>query len=143
MARTKKTWQEKLSDAKAKPGLPKVFYCEKSRQSFVVPSPGEIEEMIRRVSRGRVITIQQVGLRIKNAHGADAACPITTGIFTWLIAHAAEEQAAAQVPGGASRPAGGKAAVPWWRLLKTGGGTPSIPAAGPRSSSAWRPRAIA
>jgi len=112
MARTKKTWQQKLADAKAKPGLPKVFYCEKSRQRLVVPSPGEVEEIIARVPRGRVITIQQVGLRLKEVHGADAACPMTTGIFAWIIANAAEEQAAAL---------GGKAAVPWWRLLKTGG----------------------
>lgn len=111
MARAKKTWREKLDDAKAKPGLPKVFFCEKAKQRLVVPSPAEIERIIRSIRPGNVLTMDQVCQRLRETHKADQACPMTTGIFAWLIAHASEESAA----GGDKRPA------PWWRLLKTGG----------------------
>jgi len=39
------------------------------------------------------------------------ACPITTGIFAWIAAHAAAEAEAA----------GKKSVTPYWRTLKTGG----------------------
>ena len=38
-------------------------------------------------------------------------CPLTTGIFAWLAAHAAEEAAAE----------GKKGITPYWRTLKSGG----------------------
>ena len=44
-------------------------------------------------------------------HGATIGCPITTGIFAWIAAHAAAEAEAA----------GKKRITPWWRTLKTGG----------------------
>ena len=44
-------------------------------------------------------------------HGATIGCPITTGIFAWIAAHAAEEAAAA----------GAKRVTPYWRTLKVGG----------------------
>ena len=97
MPRPRKSWQEKLADAKAKPGLPKVFFCTKARQRLVVPSPAEIESIIRRVPRRRLVTFAQIGQLLCKTHNADAACPMTTGIFTWLVAHAADE-AAAQGP---------------------------------------------
>ena len=44
-------------------------------------------------------------------HGTTIACPITTGIFAWIAAHAADEGEAA----------GAKRITPYWRTLKTGG----------------------
>jgi len=111
MARAKKTWREKLAAAKAKPGLPKAWFCKKAKQTLVVPSPDEVEAIIRRVRRGRLITMGQVGDLLRKAHGADVACPMTTGIFASLIAHAAEEE----------EQAGRRRVPPWWRLLKAGG----------------------
>ncbi len=111
MARTKKSWQEKLAAAKAKPGLPKRFYCEKSKQHMVVPSPGEVEEIIRTVRRGKLITMAQIARQLQQTHRVDLACPMTTGIFAWIIAHAAQEAQAE----------GAKRVPPWWRVLKTGG----------------------
>lgn len=49
MARGKKTWREKLADAKAKPDPPKVFFRKQSGQTIVVPSPGEIAQRLRAV----------------------------------------------------------------------------------------------
>jgi hypothetical protein len=39
------------------------------------------------------------------------ACPITTGIFAWIAAHAADE----------AEREGKKRVTPYWRTLKTGG----------------------
>ena len=44
-------------------------------------------------------------------HRTDFACPITTGIFAWIAAHAAAEAEAA----------GRKRITPFWRTLKVGG----------------------
>jgi len=106
-----KTWAEKLAIAKAKPGLPKVFFCDQSKMRFVVPSPTEVEQIMATVPKGKLITMTQIGQRLRQAHNVDIACPMTTGIFAWIVAHAAEESAAA----------GAADVVPWWRVLKTGG----------------------
>ncbi|HEV7226522.1 MAG TPA: methylated DNA-protein cysteine methyltransferase, partial [Pirellulales bacterium] len=44
-------------------------------------------------------------------HHATIGCPITTGIFAWIAAHAAEEAAAL----------GKVRTTPYWRTLKSGG----------------------
>jgi alkylated DNA nucleotide flippase Atl1 len=115
MPRAKKTWREKLAAAKAKPDLPKVFFCEKCKQRLHVPSPDQVERLMGLIPAGRVATIAQLADRLKTDNDADLACPMTTGIFAWIIAHAAEEDRAVGAGGGHD------AGVPWWRLLKAGG----------------------
>jgi hypothetical protein len=67
---------------------------------------------MKRVRRGRVTTIDQIRTQLAAAHGATIACPITTGIFAWIAAHAADE----------SERAGRRRGVtPYWRTLKSGG----------------------
>ncbi|NLX97881.1 MAG: MGMT family protein [Rhodopirellula sp.] len=107
MPHVRKTWRQKLDAAKAKVSECKVFKCEQSGKVFVVPSPVRLEQIIRSLPWGELITMQQLAQRLAAEHGADLACPMTTGIFCRLIAEAVEES---------SRPG----AVPWWRVLKTG-----------------------
>lgn len=57
---------------------------------------------------GKLIIINEIRERIAKKHGATIGCPITTGIFAWIAAHAADEAAAA----------GAKAFTPYWRTLK-------------------------
>lgn len=111
MARKSKTWLEKLADAKAKIPKPHKFYCEKSKQHFVIPTVQEIEDHMRGVKKGRLTTMKQMSDLFRAKHKVDMCCPMTTGIFAWIIAHAANEQ----------EEAGAKRVVPWWRTLKTGG----------------------
>ena len=61
--------------------------------------------------KGKLIIINQIRLMLARKHKATIGCPITTGIFAWIAAHAAEE-AAEQ---------GKKRITPYWRTLKTGG----------------------
>jgi len=44
-------------------------------------------------------------------HKATIGCPITTGIFAWVAANAAEER----------KQKGEKSVTPYWRTLKVGG----------------------
>ncbi len=97
--KTTKTWREKLAESR---DLPK---------TMVIPSPAEVDEVMRRVPKGRLATISEVRACLAKKHGTDIACPMTTGIFAWIAAHAAEE----------ARAAGEKDMTPYWRTLKSGG----------------------
>ena len=115
MSRTKKkTWQEKLADNK---GFPKVCAIDETKTkrwgtgTFVIPAPREVDELMRRVPKGKVITIDDLRQALARRHGATIACPITTGIFAWIAAHAAAE----------AWSEGRKNITPYWRTLKTGG----------------------
>lgn len=114
MGSQRKSWIEKLKDAK---GLPKVVSIKKSQEkkwgkgTMAIPSPMEVDKVIRRVPYGRVILINQIRQRIAKRHKATIACPITTGIFSWIAAYAAEEM----------RMAGRVDISPWWRVLKGDG----------------------
>lgn len=112
--KTKKSWREKLADDK---GLPKV--CEVTGKlskrwgegCFVIPAPREVDALMKQVPRGRVVTINELRAALARKHKTDFACPITTGIFSWIAAHAAAEAEAA----------GAKHITPFWRTLKMGG----------------------
>ena len=110
----KKTWAEKLADSK---GLPKVGpVCGKMSTrwgtgTMVIPAPVEVDALMKQVPKGRVVTINELRAALATKHKANFACPITTGIFSWIAAHAAAE----------AEMVGGKRVTPYWRTLKTGG----------------------
>lgn len=110
----KKTWQEKLADDK---GFPRVSEIDASKSkrwgtgTFVIAAPREVDELMRRVPKGRLVTIDELRKVLARRHRATIACPITTGIFAWIAAHAAFEAEAE----------GKKNTTPYWRTLKTGG----------------------
>ena len=114
MPKAKISWQAKLADDK---GLPKVVeITDKMSQRWgtgtvCIPAPREVDEIMRQVPEGRVITINQIRALLARKHGASIGCPITTGIFAWVAAHAADEAAAE----------GKKDVTPYWRTLKTSG----------------------
>lgn len=110
----RKSWQAKLADDK---DLPKVIPIagKLSRRwgegTCAIPAPREVDALIRRVRKGRLTTINCLRAAVARRHGATIGCPITTGIFAWIAAHAAEEAAAE----------GQRRITPWWRVLKEGG----------------------
>jgi alkylated DNA nucleotide flippase Atl1 len=113
--RSRKSWREKLADSKDLPRvqvIPDRMKNKWGRGTLVIPAPGEVDEMMRRVPKGKVTTINHIRAAIAKKHGATIGCPMTTGIFAWIAANAAEEVTAAKP----------KARVtPYWRTLKTGG----------------------
>ena len=114
MPRKRKSWQEKLADSKDLPKVEKIApHMSKrwGRGTVVVPAPIEVDAVMKRVPRGKLITINEIRDVLAQRHGATIACPITTGIFAWIAAHAADEAAAA----------GKRRITPYWRTLKSGG----------------------
>ena len=81
------------------------------RRRVTVPAPREVDALMRQVPKGRLVTINELRAVLAKRHKAEFACPITTGIFSWIAAHAAAEAEAE----------GAKRITPYWRTLKTGG----------------------
>jgi alkylated DNA nucleotide flippase Atl1 len=110
----RKSWREKLTEKK---DLPKVVSLkgEAKRRwkadTVAIPSPVEIKEIMDSVPKGRLITVNEIREEIARRHGADIGCPLTCGIFSWIVAHAAEEEAGE----------GRKRITPYWRTLKAKG----------------------
>jgi hypothetical protein len=110
----RKSWREKLADDKDLPKVGKIegkLATRWGRGTMVIPAPREVDALMRRVPRGKLVTIAELRAALAKRHKATIACPITTGIFAWIAAHAAEESLAQ-----------GKTRVtPYWRTLKAGG----------------------
>lgn len=116
----KKTWREKLEDSK---GLPKVITCGEKKgkhgprwglrpgDTLVIPAPAQVDETMRTVAEGELITTSEIRDLLAGRHGTTSACPMTVGIFAWVAAHAAEE----------ARAEGQQDITPYWRTLKAGG----------------------
>jgi hypothetical protein len=113
MAR-KKSWREKLHDSK---GLPKTgqitpeHFPHWGQGTFVIAAPIEVDAVMREVPRRKLLTIELLREILARRHATTIACPITTGIFAWIAAHAADED----------EKEGRKTITPYWRTLKSKG----------------------
>ena len=114
MSKKKKSWREKLADSK---DLPRSFKIEGKMSkrwgegTCVIPAPAEVDSAMKKVRKGKLTTINEIREALAKKHGTTIACPITTGIFAWIAAHAADE----------AEQDGKKRITPYWRTLKTGG----------------------
>lgn len=111
---SKKSWREKLVDSK---DLPRIIEIDEKMSkrwgtgTCIIPAPKEVDEIMKKIPKGKLITINEIREKLAKKHGASIGCPITTGIFAWVAAHAAEEDTAE----------GKKDITPYWRTLKSGG----------------------
>ncbi len=118
----KKTWNEKLADKK---GLPKILKLEKKFPCYnavhkmgaeegddiVLVNPSEVVELMKKIPRGKIITIVEICRAIAKKHKVKGCCSLTTGIFIMVAANAAEE----------SLEEGRNLNIPYWRTLKADG----------------------
>ncbi|MBI2925801.1 MAG: MGMT family protein [Verrucomicrobia bacterium] len=112
--KARKSWGEKLADSKGLPKIGEVMGRMTKRWgtgTMVIPAPLEVDAVMRRVPKGKLTTINEIRAALARKHKVNVGCPITTGIFAWIAAHAAQEAAAA----------GAKRITPYWRTLKSGG----------------------
>jgi hypothetical protein len=79
-------------------------------RTMIIARPRDVDALIRTLRKGRVATINDLRARLARRYQTETACPITTGIFSWIAAHAAAEDEVA----------GRKRITPWWRVLKEG-----------------------
>ena len=110
----RKSWREKLADAKDLPkvvAIPPGMRTHWGTGTLVIPAPIEVDQIMRKVPKGKLITINDIRESLACKHGATIGCPITAGIFARIAAGAAEEDQAE----------GKKRITPYWRTLKSGG----------------------
>jgi alkylated DNA nucleotide flippase Atl1 len=122
MSYRKKSWQQKLAD---KEGYPKTVKLERGFPCYnavhkmgaevgddvVLVNPTEVTTIMKKVPKGKLITIVEICKRIAKNHGVKACCSLTAGIFISTAANAVEE--AVQQ--------GKTLSIPYWRTLKADG----------------------
>ncbi len=73
MAKLKKSWREKLADSKDFPKVVEITENMSQRWgtgTVVIPAPLEVDEIMRKVPRGKLITINQIREVVAKRHGA-------------------------------------------------------------------------
>ena len=107
-------FRNKLNDEKDFPKIrtiPTKLHKSWGVGKFVMPSPLEVNSLMKKVSKGKLTTINQLREILAKKYKTTTACPIVTGIFAWIAAYAAEEELKE----------GKKRVTPYWRTLKTNG----------------------
>jgi hypothetical protein len=110
--RSKLSWREKL-EKDQQPKLveipPKMARFGKGK--MLIPTPMLVDELLRRIPKGKLVTVSELRRKLAADFGADVTCPLTTGIFVRIAAEAAEED----------RANGRRRIAPYWRVVKDDG----------------------
>jgi len=112
--RRKKTFREKLAEDKELPRvepIPKGMARQLGEGTMVIPAAREVADLMGRVRKGKLITINGIREVLARRHGTTHACPIVTGIMARIVAGAAGED----------EMEGKKRITAYWRTLKAGG----------------------
>lgn len=92
---------------------------QKGTGTILLPTPLLVAQEISAIPNGSIITVSTLRSRLAQRHGADATCPLMTGIFFNIIAGAAEEQLET----------GQEPLAPYWRVIRDDGSlSPKTPA---------------
>jgi hypothetical protein len=106
------SWREKID----KPQEVKIVKVPPKMSRFgsgtmLIPTPKLVDEMIRKVPKGKLVTVSELRRKLARDFRTDVTCPLTTGIFVRIAAEAAEED----------RANGKKRIAPYWRVIKDDG----------------------
>lgn len=105
--KSRKTWREKLE----KELEPEVVDDPRGRGRMLVPRPLDVDALMRRVQKGRLVTVDQIRGHLARDFHADFTCPLCTGIFLRIAAETAEEDLSK----------GATEITPYWRVIKADG----------------------
>ena len=111
--RTRTSWREKL-EKQQEPKLvsiPPKMQKNFGRGMMLIPRPLDVDALMRRARKGKLLTVRQIRERLATLHRADTTCPLCTGIFVRIAAETAEED----------RRAGRKQITPYWRVVRDDG----------------------
>ena len=110
-----RTWKQKLVQEHPSHGkvvaIPVRMQKRLGQGTMIIPKPLDVDAMMRKATKGKLITQSQIRAMIAKAKNVTSACPLTTGIFVRIAAEAAEED----------RRNGKKRITPYWRTIKDDG----------------------
>jgi hypothetical protein len=110
--KSKLSWREKL-EKDQQPKLvkipPKMSHFGKG--TMLIPTPKLVDELVRRIRKGKLVTVGEIRRQLARDFGADVTCPLTTGIFVRIAAEAAQED----------RAKGRRRITPYWRVVRDDG----------------------
>jgi len=78
---------------------------------MLIAKPTDIDEVMKEIEFGKLATVATIREYLAKKYNAEITCPLTTGIFVWVAANAAEEEFSI----------GNKNITPYWRTLKSDG----------------------
>jgi alkylated DNA nucleotide flippase Atl1 len=111
--KSRKTWREKLEgahEARVVP-IPPNMQKQLGKGTMLIPNPLAVDAAIRKVPRGKVVTLTQLRQKLARAAGADVTCAMVAGMFVRIAAEAACED----IKAGKSR------ITPYWRVVRDDG----------------------
>jgi len=128
--KSKLSWREKL-EKDQQPKLvdipPKMVRFGKGK--MLIPTPMLVDKLVRRIPKGKLVTVSELRRKLAADFGADVTCPLTTGIFVRIAAEAAEED----------RANGRRRIAPYWRVVKDDGSlNPKFPGGEKQQSQCLR-----
>ncbi len=110
-----KTWRQKLEQCHPNHGkvvdTPPSMQKRFGKGKMVIPRPRDVDALLKRVRKGRVLTMSTLRAALAEQYEVDLACPLVTGMFVRIVAEAAEE----------TRADGRKRVTPYWRLIRDDG----------------------
>ena len=113
MVKTRKSWRAKLEKEQAPrvvdvpPKMAKRFGTGK----MLIATPLLVDALIRKVEKGKLVTVRQLRERLAKDFKVDSTCPLTTGIFVRIAAETAEEDLRM----------GRGDITPYWRVIRDDG----------------------
>jgi alkylated DNA nucleotide flippase Atl1 len=122
------SWREKFE----RPQEPRIVtippkMARSGENTMLIPTPKLVDELIRKVPKGRIVTVGELRRKLAADFTVDVACPLTTGIFVRIVAETAEED----------RANGRKRLTPYWRVVKDDGSlNPKFPG-GPKRQAEY------
>ena len=104
--KTRKSPREKMEGAPEARvvAIPPRMRRRVGKGTMLIPSPLDVDAQIRKVPRGKVVTLTQLREKLARAAGADITCPMVAGMFVRIAAEAASRTSERASP--ASRPTG-------------------------------------
>ena len=113
MVKTRKSWRAKLEKEQeprvvdVPPKMAKRFGTGK----MLIATPLLVDALIRKVEKGKLVTVRQLRERLAKDFKVDSTCPLTTGIFVRIAAETAEEDLRM----------GRQEITPYWRVIRDDG----------------------
>lgn len=107
----KKDFNKMMNNSKDMPKI-KILEDEKMIKKYggskmLLAPPLYYDKLIKKIPKGKLVTISIIRNTLAKENGADFTCPLTAGIFINIVAHASYQR--------------NEDITPYWRLLKSDG----------------------